>query len=195
MILNHHLPHQLVSRFTEYPEDFDALLGGLAQGQVPARLLGGLEKYLDSSSKDFLPDFPALLLHGYADHLGGRGLSLGPTAEVILALLAFCARYEKERKNRQADGELYRRLAEYYRALNSDAAHWDKIWAVVMGHLRPWRQNQCSQRRRTGEPEPSWQELCAHIDEILRGRFPELKASGGQNQEALPAPGARPPIS
>jgi hypothetical protein len=178
LIRHHHVPHQLVSYFADRPADLDVLARGLAAGEVSAGPRARLGKYLDPGRDEFLPDFAGLMLHGYADRLAGRGLDIGPTAEVLLAVLGFCAGSAKGREDRRGQGELYGRLSEFYRGLNSGVAQWEKVWGAVMGELRPWHQNECGERRRRGEAEPGWEEVRDRAGAILGRRFPHLGGDG-----------------
>jgi hypothetical protein len=157
LIRQHHRHHDILKHYTERGDAkpgeataWQALLGGLPAGQVP----GGEYEFLcrnQPADGDDLPNLPLLILHGFADSLACRGLdnqaTLTRTAEIDLAVLAFCARYKEvrdevarlrqdEQAAKQKHTDKRRRVSEQLRQEKGHSEEeWKPIWNRIMHRL------------------------------------------------------------
>jgi hypothetical protein len=100
LIKRHHQHHQFMDQFVGKP-CFAELRAGLVQGKERGEIRA-LRDCFDPGKKDgYIPDFPLLILHGFADVAACAGpdstTDLGQVAELDLILLAAYARRNVER--------------------------------------------------------------------------------------------------
>ena len=95
LIRNHHRSHQLIGDNLLRDPDRAAALYTLAGGVPRPEMRKWLRDHSEEGRRDFRPDLPVLLLHGYADRLAARGPKTGAVSDwaaVTLALLTCLAR-------------------------------------------------------------------------------------------------------
>jgi hypothetical protein len=159
------------------------LIDGLTTRHVPNEDIKTLGIRLDSNSQDYQPDFPLLILHGFADALACRGpdakVSVGEVARIDLALLAFTARYAEVVKARDDLKHVETERAAMFgkvsavlcKELGLDPVSCKPVWQRIMQRLRPWYEQE-SQRRQEGEiAGPTFDEVLAKAWEIYQGNL------------------------
>ena len=198
LIRCHHLHHQIGQRYRENAEAFDALVDGLRTREVPDAEYDYLAKSLEPdlaegrNAGDSQPDFPLLILFGFADRLACRGpdnaATVSATARIDLAVLAFWAlfdeikahclrRNEDQARSVEAASQLFRRLNERLPSENGiDPAVWRRQGGRLMGRLRTWYNDECEKRKARGETKPMLAELLAEGQRLLAefGIIPRL---------------------
>ena len=160
----HHLHHQIVQRYKEHPDSLQALVGGLLQAPVGGSekrevfdaeyeyLAKFLEHDLDERPMDghYQPDFPLLILFGFADRLACRGpdnvTTVSRTARIDLAVLAFWAcypiiqaQYQKRKRKKEQPSRVFKRLSDGLRTrCEKNEQDWAKPGEEILGKLRRW---------------------------------------------------------
>ncbi len=156
MLPSHHMHHQVVQRYQEHPESLRALIEGLKTRDVPQAEYDNLARYLEPDlvygqiAGYYQPDFPLLILFGFADRLACRGpnntTSVSATARADLAVLAFWAfypeiraRYLKRKRKQEQSSHVFKRLSDQLRAKSGhDEKGWERIGLGVLGQVRRW---------------------------------------------------------
>jgi hypothetical protein len=107
MVRYHHLHHQLLDKYADKPP-LTSLLRGLQRGDDRGELLRIYNLLGAGPADSYMPDFPLLMLHGFADVAACAGpassLGLDKVARMGLAMLAAWARFpqfQREERTRQ----------------------------------------------------------------------------------------------
>ncbi len=162
LIRNHHLHHQLMDKYLGRPalgELRQALLRGEARGEL-------LQVYrrLDPEPGDgYVPDFPLLVLHGFADVAGCAGpesSGLGPVAEMGLLLLAACARFPRFRRERRVRQQVGRALHDFQVPVG-------KEYGRLVREVVAWADEHCPEASCPGADGPSEEAVRAEVGRLL----------------------------
>jgi hypothetical protein len=204
MMPSHHLHHQIVQRYKEHPGSLRALIEGLKARDVPDAEYDYLSSFLEPSlvdgriAGDYQPDFPLLIVFGFADRLSCRGpnnvTSITQTARIDLAVLAFWAcyaeiraQYVKRKRKKEQPSRVFQRLSGRLRAASGkDENEWKGIGQKVLGRLRHGYDAERKARIAGGNRGPLVHELIAQGKRILE----EVNAPPATGPKEVPDPAA-----
>jgi hypothetical protein len=200
LIEHHHRHHQLGDGYKPEPaERLKSLVNGLNTLDVANEELRGLARLCAPESAGYLPEFPLLILFGFADTLACRGpesqTSVSAVARIDLALLASwiaaprlrAREREVEQKQKDSD-QSFRVLCDQLRVESGRTPEeWKPIWQAVMSELRPWFGREQRARREQGQSGPFLPDLEQKARELLKqGPRPRSKRPATRAEEPDP---------